>query len=264
MPLSDSIQINSTDTIDSISDLTQQMDTLHAVDTIKAELPDTIISGFQGIIRPSLPTSENWVFLVLVALFSFMVLSIILSASWLPNSIKVFFHTGERRTYVEDKTTSNLKSRLLLLIFSSGVFSLYFYVLNSNLYTSFSLKGFLNYFLLTLAFLVVKYLLFRFVGYIFIAKTVLTNAISNYYNIIIYLGLLLFPQLIVRIYAKLDVAYYIDFVTLIIAIIAAIIMIIKLNQIFLHKCIASFYLLLYLCTLEILPLILLFQAYKVI
>ncbi len=264
MPSLDSIHINSSDTIDSISGLTQQMDTMHTVDTIQALLPVSIFPGFQGVQHPSLPISENWVFIALVALFSIMVLSIALSASWLPNSLKVFFHKGERRTYLDDKATSSLESRLLLLLFSSGVFSLYIYTVNFDLYASFKVVGFLNYLWITLAFLVVKYLLFRLVGYVFISRNLLTTTINNYYNIIIYLGLLIFPLLILKIYAKLDFVIYFDLISLIIVIAAALIMIIKLIQIFLDKSIASFYLLLYLCTLEILPLILLFQAYRVI
>ncbi len=263
MPSLDSLHINSSDTIDSISGLTQQMDTVHA-DSIQALLPDTIISGFLGINHPSLPISENWVFVVLVALFSIMVLSITLSASWLPNSIKVFFHSGDRRTYLEEKVTNILISRLLLLLFSSGAFSLYIYTVNFNLYTSFNIIGFLNYLSLTLAFLFLKYILFQFLGYVFIKKAALRNTTNSYFNLVIYLGLLIFPLLILKIYSSVSLDIYTDTVSLIIGLLAAVIMIIKLIQIFLHKSIASFYLLLYLCTLEILPLILLFQAYRVI
>ena len=264
MPSLDSIYISSTDTIDSISRLSQQMDSIPAADTIQALIPDTIISGFLGINHPSLPISESWVFVVLIALFSVLVLSIILSPSWLSSSIKVFFHSSDRRTYLEEKASSSLISRLLLLLLSSGVFSLYIYTVNLNLYLSFNIIGFLNYFWLTLSFLIVKYLIFRFVGFVFLQKSALINALNSYYNIIIYLGLLIFPLLILKIYTNLNLVIYIDIISLIIAIIASIIMIIKLIQIFFHKSIASFYLLLYLCTLEILPLILLFQAYRVI
>lgn len=264
MPILDSIHINSNDTIDSISGLTQKIDSIHVADSIQALLPDTIISGFLGIQHPSLPISENWVFVILVALFSILVLSIILSPSWLSSSIKVFFHSSDRRTYLEDKASSSLISRLLLLLLSSGVFSLYIYTVNLNLYPSFKIYEFLNYLGLTLSFLILKFLIFRFLGFVFLQKSTLTNALNSYFNIIIYLGILIFPLLILKIYTNLNLVIYIDTISMIIAIAASIIMIIKLIQIFFHKSIASFYILLYLCTLEILPLILLFQAFRVI
>ena len=74
----------------------------------------------------------------------------------------------------------------------------------------------------------------------------------------------LFPILILYTYQPENWQYPLEMATLILIGIFYIVLIIKLFQIFFHKSIVSFYLMLYLCTLEILPLIILFQVYRLL
>ena len=130
--------------------------------------------------------------------------------------------------------------------------------------TPFSIKTYSYFFLLTGLFFGLKSLIFDIIGYVFLTPLSLKMAKESYFNILTILGTALFPILIFLIYIPYNLYQIAESISLFICIGACILVIIKLFQIFLHKIVASFYILLYLCTLEILPLIILYRVYKLI
>jgi hypothetical protein len=118
--------------------------------------------------------------------------------------------------------------------------------------------------ILTGLFFGIKSVLFNVIGYVFLTPSSQKLARESYSNIVSVLGVSLFPFLILQIYIPSYLYNAIEIISLIICMAACILVIIKLFQIFFHKIVASFYILLYLCTLEILPSIILYRVYKLI
>jgi hypothetical protein len=106
--------------------------------------------------------------------------------------------------------------------------------------------------------------MFDVLGYVFLDQATSKMAKESYFNVFSFLGLLLFPLMIIQIYIPYNFNGVIEIISLITCVIAYILIAFKLFQIFFHKIIASFYILLYLCTLEFLPLFALYQVYKFI
>jgi len=259
--LSDSTNIvqDSLSKIDSLA----RMDSIQAVaDSLKAIVH--IPRGFLGIQLPSLPQTESWVFIVLLFLFFLLTYSISRSAGLFMDTLKTFFQVKERSSIFTTASITDFRFRLLLIIFSIGVLSLYVYLINYNSSTIFSIKEYGYFLIVTGLFFGLKSILFDLFGYVFLTPSNLKMAKDSYFNILSILGITLFPLLILQIYVQNNLVHSISIISLITSLSAGILVIIKLFQIFFNKMIASFYILLYLCTLEILPLIVLFRVYKLI
>ncbi len=192
-----------------------------------------------------------------------MTFSISRSANLLIDSIKTFFQVKERSSIFSKATVNDFRFKILIIIFSIGVLSFYAYlVINYN--EGFYITGYFLFYATTALFLIIKSLIFDLIGYVFLDNSSLKHAKESYFNIISFLGISLFPVLTLRIYVSAQFVNIINIIALILCILAIILAIIKLFQIFMHKVVASFYIMLYLCTLEILPLFILFQVYKLI
>ena len=115
-------------------------------------------------------------------------------------------------------------------------------------------------FVIVAAYLGLKWVLIRFIGYVFGLKEVVRAFLTDYFVIVALLGLLLLPLVFVMIYmpAVSDFVWY--GVLSILGLLVLIILFIKLLQIFYTGISSLFYIFLYLCTSEILPL---FVAVKI-
>jgi hypothetical protein len=237
-------------------------DSLRMVDSLKTVIK--IPSGFIGIPHPSLPQTESWVFAILVLLFFLLVYSVRQSIGLISDNIKTFFQVKERSSIFSKVTVNDTRFRFFLVLFSIGVLSFYACVVHHNPGSPLLITEYGLFLLATCVFFGIKYLVFDLTGYIFLNQGSLKMAKEAYFNIVSFLGVVLFPLLFLHIYTSDNFTGTTDTITLIICIIACILVIIKLFQIFFQKVLASFYILLYLCTLEFLPLIILFKVYKLI
>lgn len=229
---------------------------------------DTVLTTatirYDGNPIPSTTITENWVFGVVFILFVLMIIAVNRSYNWIVEAFRNLSKVRNRSSIFSKTTAEEYQSKFLLTIFSTGVISQYLYL---HLYTgnALSLKVFMLFFMAGLIFLFIKNLLINLVAYVFLEPELLKIAKENYFNIISFLGVLLYPLLILRLYINTDVDVKIfDSIALILSLSALLFMTIKLFRIFLHKILDFFHLMLYLCTLEILPLIGMFQAYKLI
>jgi Domain of unknown function (DUF4271) len=237
-------------------------DSIHSADSLKSIVQ--IPHGFIGISHPSIPQTESWVFIILVLLFSVFVYSLSQSVGLISDTIRSFFQVKERSSIFSKATVNDSRFRFFLIIFSIGTISLYAYFLLHNSAVSFSIKEFSLFLVATSLFFAVKSLIFDLIGYVFLHSASLKMAKDAYFNIISFLGVCLFPILFLQIYIPDNFIGITQIVSLIVSICIAVLIIIKLFQIFFQNILASFYILLYLCTLEILPLIILFKVYKLI
>ncbi len=264
------------DTIQALNDSTKttpdslaRIDSLARVDSLK-DIADSIKAivhlprGFIGIPHPSLPQTESWVFIMLVGLFFLLVYSISRSGGFFTETFKAFFQVKERSSIFSKATVNDIRLRILLIVFSIGVLSLYIYLIIFKSTNSFSLLTYSYFLMITALFFGFKSLLIDLLGYVFLVPTSLKMAKEGYFNIVSMLGMILFPVLIFQIYIPGNLYEIPSTISLIACIGACILVIIKLFQIFFHKIAATFYIMLYLCTLEILPLILLYRVYKLI
>jgi hypothetical protein len=244
------------------SDSLAMLDSLRVVDSIKAIAK--IPTGFIGTPHPSVPNTESWVFLVLLALFFLLIYSLGRSFALISDTVNNFFQVKERSSIFSKATVNDSSLRFLLSIFAIGVLSFFACLLQHNSSVTISIKEFGLFLLATSVFFCIKYLILDLIGYVFLNRINFKMAKVAYFNVVSLLGVMLFPFLFFHIYAGEYISGIADIISLILCVCAAILIIIKLFQIFFQKILASFYILLYLCTLEFLPLIILFKVYKLI
>ena len=240
------------------------VDSLKLVDSLKSVVHIVIPHGHVGIQFPSIPQTESWVFIFLLLLFFLFVFSISRFPGLITETSRTFFQVKERTSIFSKATVNDFRYRFYYILFSICVLSFYAYLILNTSSIHFSLKEFCYFLLVTGIFFGVKTLIFDLLGYVFLSHTSLKMAKDSYFDIISILGIVLFPLLILQIYIPNNYSKLVELISLIVSISAVILVIIKLFQIFFHKVVASFYILLYLCTLEILPLIVLYRVYKLI
>ena len=277
MPLNDSIHILSDSALfaDSLlrADSLQRADSIMRVDSImradSIALADSLrlaklTRGFEGIPHPSFPESESWVFGTILFLFLMMVVSFLRSSGWFYESVRTFFQVKDRSSIFSKATINDFQSRFILILFSVGVLSLYGYILLIPSGKPFEITQYALVLGVTLLFYIFKFLSIEVLGYVFLEKQSLKIARESYFNLLIYLGIVLFPLLIFQIYFPLWLNDYTVYISLIMCALLVVLLIFKLFQIFFQKAVTSFYLLLYLCTLEILPVFLIYSIIRTI
>lgn len=261
------------DTISSIIDtvVNLQKDTIINPDSVTlsdtimtGNVPNITFNGFEGISHPSLPANENWVFITLLVLLSLSVISVLRSSGWLTNSMKDFFKVKERVSIFNKSTVSDFQSRSLLILFSIGIFSLYSFLMLHSDISNFQFDIFLRILGVTAGFFLIKFITIKIIGYVFIHPSKQKLGLESYFNVLTYLSFALFPLLVIQIYSPENLRYYISLFGVFLCILASLVYIIKLFLIFFDNFVATFYILLYLCTLEILPVVLLIYSYKFI
>ena len=277
MPLNDSIHILSDSALfaDSLlrADSLQRADSIMRVDSImradSIALADSLrlaklSRGFEGIPHPSFPESESWVFGTILFLFLMMVVSFLRSSGWFYESVRTFFQLKDRSSIFSKTTINDFQSRFILILFSVGVLSLYGYILLIPSGKPFEITQYALVLGVTLLFYIFKFLSIEVLGYVFLEKQSLKIARESYFNLLIYLGIVLFPLLIFQIYFPLWLNDYTVYISLVVCVLLFVFLIFKLFQIFFQKAVTSFYLLLYLCTLEILPVFLIYSIIRTI
>ena len=248
------------DSLSAFADSTARADSVHLADSLRAVA--LIPRGFTGIPHPSLPQTEPWVFIAVILLFFLFVYSLSQSIGFISDTMKTFFQVKERSSIFSKATVNDSRFKFFLIVFSIGSLSFYAYLLLHNPSSSFSIKEFGLFLLATSLFFGIKSLIFDLIGYVFLNNTTIILAKGAYFNVVSFWGVCLFPILILQIYISENFIGITQIISLIVSICACFLIIIKLFQIFFQKILASFYILLYLCTLEILPLIILFKVYK--
>jgi len=277
MPLNDSIHILSDSALfaDSLlrADSLQRADSIMRVDSImradSIALADSLrlaklTRGFEGIPHPSFPESESWVFGTILFLFIMLVVSFLRSSGWFYESVRTFFQLKDRSSIFSKTTINDFQSRFILILFSVGVLSLYGYILLIPSGKPFEITQYALVLGVTLLFYIFKFLSIEVLGYVFLEKQSLKIARESYFNLLIYLGIVLFPLLIFQIYFPLWLNDYTVYISLVVCVLLFVFLIFKLFQIFFQKAVTSFYLLLYLCTLEILPVFLIYSIIRTI
>ena len=265
--INDSLKLLREDSIahaDSIvrADSLARIDSIRVADSLRVAAHQN--SGFPGVHHPSFAFTEYWVFPVLLMMFFFIVLAVSRSGSLIPETIKNYFQLKERSSIFSKATVNDFRIRLFIIIFSVMVFAFYAFYLLHEPGTPFSVLKFGSVLLITALFFWLKSLVFDLLGYVFMDAVSARMARDSYFNALSFVGIILFPIVIIRVYSPYNMDLLLDVTAMVVCVTGYVLIIFKLFQIFLTKFVATFYILLYLCTLEFLPLIAMFQVYRIV
>lgn len=241
--------------MDSISNILSDSSILN----IKPLLQDTLQQvaapiRYDGIPIPSLPATEAWVS------WAILILSMLLVTAWAidPHTIYTGFDVSlkskERESIFKKTSIRNIYSLLFFYIYQTGIIALAVYIGLFQEDKPFALTSYLVILLtIGLAFLA-KYLIFKYLEYVFFyRKNYAKKWIETYFNIIGATSIIILPCVVLYLFLPSQLSYIPVIITVGCCLVSSVVLIIKLFQLFFQKLLASFYILLYLCTLEILP-----------
>ena len=238
-----------------------QVDAVENADTVTVDTTTTTtIStriGFEGIPIPKTLNNEGW-FAFLVLFFVFL-----LAFGWkkIQQDIGDFFTVKERgHLYPETSTTRDIRRRALAIFIAGIGISLFVYELAFGFRSGvFSISDFALILGGVFVFCLIKYLIILFLGGIF-DKSAIFIWVQSFLMLFFLCGIGLLFVSILLIYSNnnlIDTLIIAGFVWVGITLILALY---KMIQIFFHKEYSIFYLLLYLCVLEIMPVLVLAKA----
>lgn len=247
-----------TDTLTVVDDTLLQLSN-YQWDTLRLEYVQT---GFEGLPLINSMYTSPWIFAGLLVMMFLPILVFYRANSFLKSSFSMIFKEKYHQNVSRSFHTVTAAELVLMSIFFVISLSLYIYCF------AFPCTADLSYIKLgwicgiTIAFFLIKILINCFLAYVFFDKTVVRSATVNYLNVLSVCGLFIFPLLILRIYSIPELYFYFDIAGIIILIISILFVSLKLFRLFFSKLIDLFYILLYLCTLEILPFFVLFRIYQ--
>ncbi len=203
--------------------------------------------------RISSPLSESWFFLTYTILLAFMFVALRLN----PNILKVSFSTlftSKERNSIFYIGSSDVRADILFSLFCIGLFPLNIYL---GLYSGgeFVFSAMLKVALIFIAVMTIKYFTTQLLFYVFFNNALFKTAIQHYYRIIVAVATILAPVTIFAVYF-IDIAPIAVYCAYgLITLFYLISLLIKIFRLFFTKTLASLYIFLYLCILEILPVI---------
>jgi len=232
-------------------------DSLIHFDTVSpVQLP---FQGFEGILLPSTPENQVWVFLCLLGLFFLLIFFFWRYPFFFKNTFRSYIKSSENNIFSKDDLNNTIP--FFMVLYSIGVVSMF-----AAVFLHYPTEPFLpitcfKFFLATTVFFLFKWLIIKLIGYVFLDKVTFNMAKQIYFSLFFLFATILFPLLTIQIYLP-EKSTLTSIAALFLFIVAFIAFIIKFFQIFSTKFAAFFYIFLYLCTLEILPLILLVKTYQ--
>lgn len=240
-------------------------DTLISSDTIRA-VADSIPSEPIGFVGKFLPNdlSSDWVFLIFGLLILLLSIAVGLSRRNSLGTIKSFFsskHTHE--SFLSGKKTE-LRYYFIITLFTAGVWAFAISLFFNGSNQAILFKTYLYRIGLLLIFVLAKHLLFTMVGRTLFSGNFTKVFKENYFTIFFYSAVLLLPILIGYVYVAEIRNLQILWILLVVVVFAYSILIFKILQLFYSKVLDLFYIFLYFCTLELLPLVILIRANELI
>jgi hypothetical protein len=269
MPDKDTIQ-SLTDSARMVLDSVQQRDSALLADSIaKADsiaYADSVrlhtYSGFEGITASGAPANQPWVFVVLLLLFGIMVLAFVRSISPPQNIFLSFFNNKERNSIFSKTSIDSFEQKFYFLLFSFVSISLYSYLSFYTKGTVFDLVVFFRFLLVFSVFFIAKFFIAKVLEFVFFERSTLKPVYDSYLHVLSIIATVFYLIIIFQIYYKSEIPDFLSTSSLIFLGIGLLLFLAKLVQFFLHKVVVSLYLMLYLCTLEILPVFILIEAFR--
>ena len=233
-----------------------QLADLHAVQEVD--------SGFEGTPISYSPRTDDAIALTLLACFFLSSIALARGKKFLSQQVKDFVLHRERTSIFDSSTATDVRYLLVLVlqtcVLSGITFLNYFHDTCPALMDHVSSLLLLGIYVgFCLAYFLLKWLLYMFLGWTFFDKNKTNVWLESYSALIYYVGFALFPFVLFLVYFDLSLTNLV-IIGSIILIFTKILMFYKWIKLFFHQFSGLFLLILYFCALEIVPCLLLYQG----
>ena len=233
-----------------------QLADLHAVQEVD--------SGFEGTPISYSPRTDDAIALTLLAFFFLSSIALARGKKFLSQQVKDFVLHRERTSIFDSSTAADVRYLLVLVlqtcVLSGITFLNYFHDTCPALMDHVSSLLLLGIYVgFCLAYFLLKWLLYMFLGWTFFDKNKTNIWLESYSALIYYVGFALFPFVLFLVYFDLSLTNLV-IIGSIILIFTKILMFYKWIKLFFHQFSGLFLLILYFCALEIVPCLLLYQG----
>ena len=233
-----------------------QLADLHAVQEVD--------SGFEGTPISYSPRTDDAIALTLLACFFLSSIALARGKKFLSQQVKDFVLHRERTSIFDSSTAADVRYLLVLVlqtcVLSGITFLNYFHDTCPALMDHVSSLLLLGIYVgFCLAYFLLKWLLYMFLGWTFFDKNRTNMWLESYSALIYYVGFALFPFVLFLVYFDLSLTNLV-IIGSIILIFTKILMFYKWIKLFFHQFGDLFLLILYFCALEIVPCLLLYQG----
>lgn len=233
-----------------------QLADLHAVQEVD--------SGFEGTPISYSPRTDDAIALTLLVCFFLSSIALARGKKFLSQQVKDFVLHRERTSIFDSSTAADVRYLLVLVlqtcVLSGITFLNYFHDTCPALMDHVSSLLLLGIYVgFCLAYFLLKWLLYMFLGWTFFDKNKTNIWLESYSALIYYVGFALFPLVLFLVYFDLSLTNLV-IIGSIILIFTKILMFYKWIKLFFHQFGALFLLILYFCALEIVPCLLLYQG----
>lgn len=233
-----------------------QLADLHAVQEVD--------SGFEGTPISYSPRTDDAIALTLLACFFLSSIALARGKKFLSQQVKDFVLHRERTSIFDSSTAADVRYLLVLVlqtcVLSGITFLNYFHDTCPALMDHVSSLLLLGIYVgFCLAYFLLKWLLYMFLGWTFFDKNRTNVWLESYSALIYYVGFALFPFVLFLVYFDLSLTNLV-IIGSIILIFTKILMFYKWIKLFFHQFSGLFLLILYFCALEIVPCLLLYQG----
>lgn len=233
-----------------------QLADLHAVQEVD--------SGFEGTPISYSPRTDDAIALTLLACFFLSSIALARGKKFLSQQVKDSVLHRERTSIFDSSTAADVRYLLVLVlqtcVLSGITFLNYFHDTCPALMDHVSSLLLLGIYVgFCLAYFLLKWLLYMFLGWTFFDKNKTNIWLESYSALIYYVGFALFPFVLFLVYFDLSLTNLV-IIGSIILIFTKILMFYKWIKLFFHQFSGLFLLILYFCALEIVPCLLLYQG----
>ena len=233
-----------------------QLADLHAVQEVD--------SGFEGTPISYSPRTDDAIALTLLVCFFLSSIALARGKKFLSQQVKDFVLHRERTSIFDSSTAADVRYLLVLVlqtcVLSGITFFNYFHDTCPALMDHVSSLLLLGIYVgFCLAYFLLKWLLYMFLGWTFFDKNKTNIWLESYSALIYYVGFALFPFVLFLVYFDLSLTNLV-IIGSIILIFTKILMFYKWIKLFFHQFSGLFLLILYFCALEIVPCLLLYQG----
>ena len=233
-----------------------QLADLHAVQEVD--------SGFEGTPISYSPRTDDAIALTLLVCFFLSSIALARGKKFLSQQVKDFVLHRERTSIFDSSTAADVRYLLVLVLQTcvlSGITFLNFFhdtcpALMDHVSSLLLLGIYVGF---CLAYFLLKWLLYMFLGWTFFDKNKTNIWLESYSALIYYVGFALFPFVLFLVYFDLSLTNLV-IIGSIILIFTKILMFYKWIKLFFHQFSGLFLLILYFCALEIVPCLLLYQG----
>ena len=254
---------------DTLSLLRQNQTSPAKADTDSLQLVDLhavqeVDSGFEGTPISYSPRTDDAIALTLLACFFLSSIVLARGKKFLSQQVKDFVLHRERTSIFDSSTAADVRYLLVLVlqtcVLSGITFLNYFHDTCPALMNQVSPLLLLGIYVgFCLAYFLLKWLIYMFLGWTFFDKNKTNIWLESYSALIYYVGFALFPFVLFLVYFDLSLTNLV-IIGSIILIFTKILMFYKWIKLFFHQFSGLFLLILYFCALEIVPCLLLYQG----